>query len=218
MTPRVASALFIGEGTSDRPLADVVVDLLLDRDIEIRITAPDLALALPRVGHATDSKIAAGMRLFEGVPDLLVVHRDADAAGPAARRQEVVDAASVQAFGVPLVPIVPIRATEAWLLFDEAAIRQVAGKPGGRDSLDIRRPHHVEDEPKPKDVLRAALAAASEATGRRRDMVIKRFPQHRRQLLERLDRSGPVTQLAAFQQLVRDVETVADQLRGLSAR
>lgn len=213
MTGRVASALFIGEGTSDRPLADVVTELLLDRSIEVLITAPDLAKAAPRVGHQTDRKIAAGMHLFEGVPDLLVVHRDADAVGPEVRRQEVMDAAADHASGVPLVPIVPVCATEAWLLFDEAAIRTVAGKPRGRESLDLRRPRHVENEPKPKDVLRAALVAASEAKGRRRDMVIKRFPDHRRQLLERLDRSEPVTELAAFQQLLRDVDDVAQRLR-----
>lgn len=218
MTGHVASALFIGEGTSDRPLADVVTELLLDRDVEVSITAPDLAKVSPKVGHQTDRKIAAGMRLFEGAPDLLIVHRDADTVGPVLRRQEVVDAASAHASGVPLVPIVPIRATEAWILFDEAAIRRVAGRPRGHEPLDLRRPRHVEDEPRPKDVLRSALVAASGATGRRRDTVVKRFPDHRRQLLERLDRFGPVTQLSAFQQMLRDVDAVAEVLRAISAR
>ncbi len=213
MTARVASVLFIGEGTSDRPLVDVVADLLLDHGIEVRITAPDLTQLSSRVGHATDQKIAAAMRLFEGTPDLLVVHRDADAAGPEVRRREVVDATSVHASDVSLVPIVPVRMTESWLLFDEMAIRQVAGNPRSRDRLDLRRPRDAEGEANPKDLLRAALVAASATTGRRRETVIKRFPEHRRQLLERLDRSGPVTELPAFQRLVDDVESAVARLR-----
>lgn len=218
MTVPVASALFIGEGSSDRPLMDIVADLLLDRDVEVRITAPDLAQVLPNVGHATDRKIAAGMRLFEGLPDLLVVHRDADAAGLEERRHEVAVAASAHAAGVPVVPVIPIRATEGWLLFDDVAIRHVAGKPRGRADLRLPRPRDVEGEADPKHALRSALVVASESTGRRRGMVVKRFPDHRRQLLERLDRAGPVTRLAAFQQLMRDVDVAADHLRARSAR
>lgn len=217
------TALFVAEGTSDRPLADLVVDLFFDVGIEVRPTAPDLARMLPDVGHQTDRKIAAAMKVFGGTPDVLVVHRDADESatadttGPVARRQEVVEAAAARAPGVLLVPVVPVHMTETWLLLDEAMIRQVAGNPRGRGDLDLRTPRTAEDETSSKALLKAALAAASETTGRRHRTAAKRFPQHRHQLLENLDRTGPVNQLPAFQRLVRDVETVAEQPRGLSS-
>ena len=54
--------------------------------------------------------------------DLLFVHRDADAAGHEARTREIVDASANMELNVNRVPIVPVRATEAWILLDEAAI------------------------------------------------------------------------------------------------
>ena len=93
----------------------------------------------------------------------------------------------------------------------------MAGNPRGRGDLDLRTPRTAEEETAAEALLEAALVAASETTGRRRSTVVKRFPQHRRQLLENLDRTGPVSQLPAFQRLVRDVETIAEQLRGFSS-
>ena len=127
-------------------------------------------------------------------------------------------AAATKLFGgTPEVPVVPIRTTETWLLLDEAAIRLVAGDPRERSGLDLPAPRTAGGAAA-RTPPEAALTAASGTTGRRRSTAAERFPRHRGQLLERLDRSGPVGQLPAFRALVRDVETAAEQLRGLSSR
>ncbi len=42
--------------------------------------------------------------------------------------------------GIPVtVPIVPVTMTEAWLLFDERAIRRAADNPAGENSLQLPR-------------------------------------------------------------------------------
>lgn len=107
-----------------------------------------------------------------------------------------------------LVPVIPVRMTEAWLLLDEPAIRTVAGNPAGRASLTLPKHHEAERLPDPKSVLRQALLDAANVTGRRRERLDRRFSENRRQLLERLDPHGPVTRLTSWRDLVRSVESV----------
>ncbi len=48
--------------------------------------------------------------------------------------------AGATAAGVPLekvVPVVPVRMTEAWLVLDEAEIRRVAGRPASTNGLGV---------------------------------------------------------------------------------
>ncbi|BCB82630.1 hypothetical protein Pflav_090400 [Phytohabitans flavus] len=107
-----------------------------------------------------------------------------------------------------LVPVIPVRMTEAWLLLDESAIRRVAGNPRGKTDLGLPKAHQVESIADPKELLDQCLLTAANVTGRRRDSLRKRFPQNRRQLLERLDRNGPITQLASWKLLLSDIESV----------
>ncbi len=136
------------------------------------------------------------------------MHRDADNAGHAVRREEIIGA--VSSLGVPsaLIPAIPVRMTEAWLLLDEAAIRQVTGNPRGRMNLNLPKRHEVESLADPKDFLRSCLLTASGEAGRRREVVRKRFDQHRRQLLALLDPSGPVTGLDGWNRLLEEIAEV----------
>lgn len=208
MTGRTYRGLFVSEGTSDLPLADLIETLFLDRGVDLFLSRPDFAL-LGRVERDVQSKIHAGLRLTGGPVDLVVVHRDADSIGADARRREIAGAASTVAAGSTVIPVVPVRMTEAWLLLDEALIRQVAGNPRGRMDLQLPRPHEVENRADPKEILQRCLLRAAEVTGRRRENLRKRFPQHRRQLLERLDRFGPVSKLASWNQLLMDIDEAA---------
>ena len=108
--------------------------------------------------------------------------------------------------GVVHVPVVPVRMTEAWLLVDEPAIRRVAGNPNGRCALDLPQVSKVETIADPKKLLKQVLATASELSGRRLKRFNDRFPENRRQLLQRLDTDGPVTQLPSWQAFVHAVE------------
>ncbi|QGN47556.1 DUF4276 family protein [Micromonospora sp. WMMD558] len=216
MSGHFYSGLFIAEGTSDEPLSRHVEWLFLGRGISVSLTLPDFS-RLPKVAKDVGSRVKAALKL-EGRPvDLIVVHRDADNAGRLSRQREIESAVRPLEATAELVPVIPVRMTEAWLLLDEAAIRQVAGNPRGRTRLSLPRQHEVESKHDPKDILRECLLAAADVTGRRRDTVAKRFNQHRRQLLERLDPTGPVAELDSWRQLVSDVDDVVKRWRSVSS-
>jgi hypothetical protein len=128
------------------------------------------------------------------------------------RYQEVADASHAEGIRPPVVAIVPIRMTEAWLLLDEAEIRRVAGRPNGREALGL--PTHVEAErmANPKQRLLDVLIAASETSGRRRDQFKRDFDRHRSLLLERLDIDGAVTKLQAWQRMRTDIAAALERV------
>jgi Domain of unknown function (DUF4276) len=144
--------------------------------------------------------------------DVVFVHRDAENEPAELRRREIVDGANAAGIRGPVVPIVPVRMTEAWLLRDEAAIRQVAAKPSGRTSLNLPSVSEAERLADPKRALADALLAASEMSGRRRSQMSRDFGRHRRLLLERLDPHGEVTQFSAWRQMQNDIATALSTL------
>ena len=208
MNSQIYSGLFIAEGTSDFPLADSIEALFLDRGISISLRKPDFEL-LGRVGKDVRSRVAAGLSLTHGDVDVIVIHRDADNVGAGPRRAEIEAGVRAARAECPIVPIIPVRMTEAWLLLDEAAIRHVAGNPRGRQPLSLPAIAEVERKADPKTFLAERILEASNVTGRRRERLKNRFNQNRRQLLERLDRGGPVNQLAGWQALVADIDEIA---------
>ena len=98
--------------------------------------------------------------------DVLIIHRDSEAGLWTERVEQIKNAVcDVQ---IPCwMPIVPVRMTEAWFLFDQRSIRRAAGRPA--DMVDLKLPprHRWEVEPDPKTVLFAALRVASGLAGRR---------------------------------------------------
>jgi hypothetical protein len=206
------SGLFVAEGSSDAPLAGIVQALFFERDIRLRISSPDFTMFGDRVAKDVKSRISAG-RLLVGAPvDVIVVHRDSDNVEAADRRREIEQAVSSLELQSLVVPVIPVRMTEAWLLLDEMAIRHVAGNPRGRAELGLPRGAEVERRADPKKVLQECLLKAADVTGRRREAMIKRFGHHRRQLLELLDRGGPVTALESWKELTARVDGVAESL------
>lgn len=137
--------------------------------------------------------------------DLIFVHRDADADDASGRLSEI-DRGCLAAGFTRYVPIVPIQELEAWLLLDEAQIRAVVGRPSGRVPLALPAPRAVESLASPKERLREGLLAAAEVTGRRREKERAKFAMRRATLLERLDISGPVRGLSAWQRLESDLD------------
>jgi len=201
------NGLFVAEGSSDMPIADIVERMFFDRGVVVRLSTPDFG-RLGRVAKDVRSRLVAGAELSGQTLDFVVVHRDADNAGPAARRMEIYDAVGSLATKPSCVPVIPVRMTEAWLLLDEGAIRFVAGNPRGRMPLGLPNVKEAEDRADPKQILAAVLLQAAHVTGRRREALAKRFGQHRRQLLERLDIKGVVAELSSWKQLVADIDSV----------
>ncbi|MEV0294689.1 hypothetical protein [Nocardia sp. NPDC050710] len=209
MSRQVYSGLFVCEGTSDLPLAEIVETLFIERGMDVRLSKPDYAL-LGKVPKDVESRVRAGLDLVDGPVDVVVVHRDADGAGPEHRRNEIVGATTSVAARAVAVPVIPVRMTEAWLLLDEDAIRRVAGNPKGRKDLGLPSRRRLESVADPKLLLQQCLLTAADSTGRRREQVAKRFNEHRRQLLQRLDCSGPINELPSWSQLIKDIESAIE--------
>jgi hypothetical protein len=99
----------------------------------------------------------------------LFIHRDSEGQDLANRIGEIeaaVGAVDIDP-GIMVVGIVPIRMQEAWLLFDERAIRRAAGNPNGRQVLRLPPIKRIEALPDPKKVLYDLLREASGLKGRR---------------------------------------------------
>ncbi|MDE3721085.1 hypothetical protein PWG71_06770 [Nocardiopsis sp. N85] len=200
--------LFLGEGSSDDGITDHIETIAAERGAEVAVTNPELG-RLGHVGHTLHDKLSA-IRALGGEYEIVAVHRDADGVGRRLRLDEIRVAVQEHMPASVCVPVIPIRMTEAWLLVDETAIRKVAANPNGRCRLNIPPLHKIESVPDPKAELKRVLADASELSGRKLKQFNLRFSENRRQLLQRLDPSGPVSRLSSWKDFVTDME------RGLS--
>ena len=198
--------LFICEGSSDAPLADHIQRLL------IQDGQPDPNGEAWHHGRRVADKIRQGLNAADSL-DLLFVHRDADNAGAEARYREIEAAVrDVVQDGMSWIGVVPVRMTEAWLLLDEAAIRNVVGKPGGRAPLDLPAPRHAERVADPRERLKDALLTASGNRGRRRRRFDREFPRLRRRLLQDLPIGGELERLESWTRF-RDDTIAASRAR-----
>lgn len=202
MTIRV---LFLREGTSDNGIVGHIEIIAGRVGKAVAISNPPFDEQDVPVGNAVADKLRAAIKLG-GAYDLIVVHRDADNASVGARTTEISDAVNGASPGSRFVPVIPVRMTETWLLTNEHEIRRVAGKPNGRAPLNLPPVRRLEAVANPKQMLRRALATASEATGRRLSSLEARFSQNRRQLFERLDPDGPVRNLPSWRHFVTGIE------------
>ena len=76
----------------------------------------------------------------------------------------------------PVIPIIPERMTEAWLLHDESAIKHAANNPNGKNVLplpNVKNVHKIKD---PKSLLESLLLTANGNNKRR----LKNFRPRRR--------------------------------------
>jgi hypothetical protein len=162
---------------------------------------------LPRKPRTLAEKIYHAVNLYPC--DLLFVHRDAENQGRQSRVAEITGAIQRVREEWPEIPlplhvcVVPIRMTEAWLLFNEAAIRRAAGNANGHQPLALPSIDDIENLPDPKSLLYAVLRQASGLHGRR----LRTFPHSQR--AHRLSRLIPdfsdLRRLSAFKALETDV-------------
>ncbi len=154
------------DGSSDRTLMPILNWLLREHlpGVAIRDRWADF-WQIPSPPRDLWEKIDFVVNLYPC--ELLFVHRDAERRPREDRVREIEDARNRSCHAaLPSICVVPVRMTEAWLLFDETAIRRAAGNPNGRVTLQL--PPSGQHVPDPKDVLRDLLVQASELTGRRR--------------------------------------------------
>ena len=143
--------------------------------------------------------------------EILFVHRDADTAGRDSRIREieraVLAARSRQATLVPIVPVIPARMIETWLLTDGDAIRRTAGNPNG-PMPTLPRLRDLERLANPKDRLNSLMLTATGLRPQRQ----RRFDVNIVAVAEETMSFAPLRQLPAFRAFEADVrQTIADR-------
>ena len=200
----------VADGPTDRALMPLLTWLLRRNGVRGPITPQWADLQrLPRRPRGLSERIEYSVDLYPC--DLLFVHRDAERQ-PAVHRVQEIDRAITDAGAdgpislPPAVYVVPVRMQEAWLLFDEAALRLAASNPHGSVALELPRVASLEDVPNPKEILHHLLREASGLSGRRKKNVP--VGAHAYRLAELIDDFSPLRVLPAFQLLESDISKV----------
>lgn len=140
--------------------------------------------------------------------DWLFIHRDAERQPIADRHQEIAEAwgnAGRRLENGHFLGIIPVRMTEAWLLFDEQAIRTAAGNPSGKQPIAIPSLRTIETLPDPKQVLERLLREASGLNSRQlRKFNVSRAVQL---VADNVQDYSPLKSLAAFATFDESVRT-----------
>lgn len=200
-------ATLVTDGPSDRviePILRWLMQQLTKAEFEIRWA--DLR-GLSRKPSNLAEKLAVAVQEYPC--QLLFVHRDAEKQGPRVRYEEIRRAAD-PALEFPLVGVVPVRMQEAWLLHDEAALREAAGRPSGTEDLGLPPQHRWERLPDPKRVLHEALRTANGARGRRAKSFNTGRAAHR--VADLITDWTPLRALTAFARLEADTKAALAQL------
>lgn len=196
----------ITEGSSDRPLVGVLTRLCQTHAFcSVDGEWVNETLAMLESGKNTEDQLRALIG-YDPSFNLIFVHHDADSRDDSSVRDRIAEGVERAGYDGPAVPVVPIQEMEAWVLTDEAAIRQSVGNPNGRASLGLPKPKHIELRANPKELLRDVLVRASRPGRQQRELRAggREFRRIRRLLLENLDLEGPIAQLSAWQKLVTD--------------
>ncbi len=143
--------------------------------------------------------------------ELLFVHRDAERE-PRQKRVEEIRQAKEEAgesLLIPTICVVPVRMTEAWLLFDEVALRRAAANPRGKKSLQLPDLTKLEDEPDPKRLLYNLLIEASGLGSNRRKKLRVEELVHR--VAEFIDDFASLRAMPAFKALEDELKQVIQE-------
>lgn len=149
----------------------------------------------------------------------LIIHADADHDSPEpALRERITPGCDLivraHAAGEKVcdvaIPLVPVRMTEAWMLADGDALRNVLGTSQTNDQLEIpNRAHEIERDATPKQTLALVIKHALAARPQRRRRIKRADldePLARQIALERL--AG----LPSYRQFVADLRQALQQL------
>lgn len=197
----------LADGPTDEILVPIASWLLRQRTTQPFDSQWAELRSYPRRVRGLSERIRVTLELYPC--DLLLIHRDAEREPREARAREI-DRALVGLEHPPVVRVIPVRMQDAWLLFDEAAIRMAAGCPNGKVPLDLPPLRRVEQDPDPKNTLHEQLRRASGLSGRRAKQFLPHL--HARRLADILDDFEPLRQLPAFQAFEEELMTAIGEL------
>ena len=200
----------VTDGSSDIVLIPILTWLLKTQGVACAIQPgwADLRqLRRPKRMKLGD-KIRLGLDLYPC--DLLFVHRDAEREPRRKRVDEINKVIEKVMNSVPpAVCVVPVHMQEAWLLFDEAAIRHAAGNRSSSQTINLPSVNRLENIPDPKAELHERLKQASNLKGHR--LKSFRVNQHARRVAEFINDFSPLRALSAFTALEKDVRQIIKQ-------
>lgn len=190
--------ILLAEGSSDKVLLRII-DWILGSDWCGSLA--DFA-RLPKPPKSLREKLEI-LPQFYGCPEFVFYHKDADAMGLHAKREqlEIELNECKQLLKTTFIKVVPERMTEAWFLFDEQAIRVAAQNPRSKVDLNIREEWDKISDP--KSVLFGAIKSASGRSGRDLNRLKPNVLLH--QLAEDITDYAPLRKLEAFRVLEADI-------------
>lgn len=203
----------VADGSSDRSLMPILGWLLRQScdGLPIQGAFSDLRRLRPPPRSLSD-RISRSVELYPC--DVLFIHRDAEGASLDERLAEIEESLKeARVAQKPVVCVIPVRMTEAWLLIDEAALRRAAGNPNGKQPLNLPSVARLEGLSDPKRVLYGLLRQASGFHGRRLKSLNRKLSGHR--VADFIRDFRPLYRLTAFQRLAADVARTAQE-RGWS--
>jgi len=194
----------LSDGSSDRMLMPILDWLLCQHCAEHAVEAAWADLGrLAQPPKTLPDKIRVSLDLYPC--DLLFIHRDAEKETFETRHAEITRALD----GLetpPSICVIPVRMQEAWLLFDETAIRRAAGNPNGSNKLHLPSTRLVENIPDPKELLFSIIRESSGLHGAR----LKKLNPHKRAFLvsQSIEDFSPLRSINAFQALEHQLKCV----------
>lgn len=207
--PELRYAL-LADGASDRALMPHLTWLLQQRLPSYAIQAEMAELwTLPpsKRPKGLTERIKKTLELYRC--DLLFIHRDAEREARQVRVGEIRNALTeaAQVALPPTICVIPVRMQEAWLLFDENAIRYAAENPNGKMPLLLPPLSGIENRPDPKQDLHEVLRTASGLRSHRLRSFSESKASYR--VSEYTDDFAPLRVVSAFRALEADVDEEA---------
>ena len=188
---KIITSAIITDGTSDRALIPLL-QLLLNEHLKLPFEEPQFVHSTSNI---LSEKIADAIQKFE--VDILFIHRDAENENWEKRKKEIVDAIPA-GLTISVIPVIPIKMTEAWLLTDPVAIRMAVGNQHSNQKITLPKITQIENCDA-KQVLLTALTEAKELSTQRRRKF--RPEQFRHRVAELTSNLQLIRQIPSFHRL-----------------
>ena len=205
----IVSIVLVCDGTSDICIQDII-QWVVDENFSDRTFRIQAAREVIPAHVSLDARIRRAEEIYE--PDIIVCHRDTENNTLIQRLAEINEATAIANIATRVVPAIPIRMVESWLLIDSSAIRSAANNKNGTQPLLLPTHPRIENSADPKSILFAALNTASGLPPQR----LRRFDVHkaRSRITGYIDSFAPLRHQAGFIRFERDlvaaVQTIAE--------
>ena len=174
----------IADGKTDRVLVPIIQWAIHRLDPEVEILEPEF--------RRRSGSVAEFLGTYDSGAMLVFVHRDAENLTLDARMREFESVSRTD-----VVAVVPVRMSEAWILFDGPAIARAAGSRSAQ--VSVPKLSEIEAIAEPKDLLeRLLFEAAGSPTGRRGKVFQRSIVERRVSVAGHIGDFSPLESLNAF--------------------